>query len=111
MNKKTYHRLTIITLALAGMLVFPVSSFGAEKLVVKDGLGTTQFRVLDDGSVGIGIAPTSKLHVNSYEATQDIQGSRFSYTTEATAGYGNIGLFSEATSAPPANATGEVYTL
>jgi len=45
------------------MLLFslPVSAFAAEKLIVKDSGGTTQFLVDDSGKVGIGITPSASL--------------------------------------------------
>jgi hypothetical protein len=45
----------IVLLAVVLMLTVPVAVFGADKLIVQDSGGVTQFNVTDDGKVGIGI--------------------------------------------------------
>lgn len=71
MSKKFAVKNLVVALSL--MLVLPLTAFGAEKLVVKDGSNNTKFVVHDTGYTGIGtISPVSQLHINSEGFTNAI---------------------------------------
>jgi len=94
------------TLIIAGFAVasFLVVGNGicADKLIVKDAAGTSDvFKVTDAGNV----------ETQMQTSNQDIIGSKFIYTSGATAGYGNIGLYSSATAAPSTPSSGEVFAM
>ena len=52
--KKARESLLAILLTVFVCLVIPISALGVDRLVVKDGDGTTTFKVEDNGSVAIG---------------------------------------------------------
>jgi len=49
--KKSQKNLLAILLTMFISFIMPISALGVDKLVVKDGDGTTTFKVEDDGSV------------------------------------------------------------
>lgn len=117
MKKKITPKMLAICVATVALSGLAITTFASDKLVVKNSLLSPKFVVnLDDVTqevkVGIGVAqPTSKLHVNTYETKTDQKGASFTFTTEAAAGYGNIGIYSEATAASSTNSSEEVFGL
>ncbi len=84
--KKIFNKKMATLIAAATVIAFPLTSYAANKLVVRDNTDVEKFVVTDTGNVGIGsAAPTIPLHVytTGVAAYTDVLGSNTTTGTGA----------------------------
>ncbi len=93
MSKKQRASKISLAVALALVVLVPLSAQAANKLIVMDSTGTVnKFVVTDTGYVGVGTAaPAAAVHVEGAATTDTLIISHFTGTTQG--GGGNINLF------------------